>query len=187
MERLWLRGETNIMSIEKILVPVDFSPCSDAALEYALRLADECGAEVEVVHVWSSRERMTPVPTGGPADDVGVGSGPTSSSFAETPEGVAMEQRLSEAEWKHAARVSGRLEFGEEPSSVILGILERESFDLVIMGQEGEGHRHALRDLGTAVTRESSGHVAANVSRAAACKVVTRPPPALTSGETEAA
>ena len=175
------------MSIDKILVPVDFSPCSDAALDYALAVADECGAEVEVLHVWSPRERKTPIPTGGRADEVDEEQGPSSEIFAETPEGVAMEQRLSEAEWKHAARVSGRLEFGEEPSSVILGILERESFDLVVMGIEGEGHRHNHHQQGQNDSGHESGHVAASVAKTTACKVVTRPPPALSPDETEAA
>src|SRR3954454_15668699 len=130
------RGGGSCMAIDKILVPVDFSPCSDAALDYALAVADECGAEVEVLHVWSPRERKTPIPTGSRADEVDAEDGPTSEIFAETPEGIAMEERLSAAEWKHPARVSGRLEFGEEPSSVILAILEREKFDLVVMGSE---------------------------------------------------
>ena len=177
------------MAIDKILVPVDFSPCSNAALDYALAVADECGAEVELLHVWSPRDRKTPIPSGGRADDVDPDDGPTSEIFAETPEGVAMEERLSAAEWKHPARVSGRLEFGEEPSSVILAILERERFDLVVMGSEGEGHRHELRerDSNGGVVDAQGGHVAANVAKTTACKVVTRPPPALTPDATEAA
>src|SRR4051812_27294230 len=111
------------MTIDKILVPVDFSPCSDAALDYALDVADECGAEVELLHVWSTHERKSPIPRGGPADELDARQDTTNKIFADTPEGIAMEQRLSEADWKHAARVSGRVEFGEEPSSVILGIL----------------------------------------------------------------
>ncbi|WP_234911427.1 universal stress protein, partial [Salmonella enterica] len=100
----------------RILVPVDFSPCSDAALAYALTVADESGAEVEGLHVWRVRER----------DARGAGT-----IFADTPEGIAMEQRLSAADRDRAARVCGRLEFGDEPSSVILDILRREGFDLV--------------------------------------------------------
>jgi universal stress protein A len=170
------------MAIDRILVPVDFSPCSDAALDYALAVADACGAEVEVLHVWSPRERRTPIP--GSRDESAEEEGPTSEIFAETAEGLAMEQRLSAAEWAHPARVSGRLEFGEEPSTVILAILERERFDLVIMGREGEGHRHAPRDPAQG---PASGHVAATVAKTAPCKVVTRPPPGPTPDETEAA
>jgi nucleotide-binding universal stress UspA family protein len=158
------------MAIEKILVPVDFSPCSDAALDYALAVADEHGAEVEVLHVWSPYERKTPIPMGGPADELDTDQCPTSEIFADTPEGVAMERRLSEADWKHTARVSGRLEYGEDPSRVILGILDRERFDLVVIGNEGEGHRRDHRDDGS---EHECGHVAAGVAHTTACKVVT--------------
>ena len=132
------------MGIGRILVPVDFSPSSDAALEFALAMADACGAEVEVLHVWRP-----------------------SSIFAETPEGIAMQTRLSAAESGHAARVCGRLEFGEEPSSVILSILDREGFDLVVMGREGEGHRD--------ISARPVGHVAAQVARTTRCRVVMLP------------
>lgn len=123
------------MRIEKILVPIDFTPASDAALSYALKIADETGAEVEVLYVW----RPTAI-------------------FADSPEGVAMEQRLSAAELEHhAARVCGRLEFGEEADRVILAILERERFDLVVMGAD-----------------QQTRHVAENVARTSPCKVVLK-------------
>lgn len=129
------------MPIDKILVPVDFTAGSDAALAYALSMADECGAQVEVLHVWSPRDRRA------------------STIFADTPEGMAMERALSAAESDHPARISGRLEFGEEPSSVILDILERERFDLVVMGRGAN----------------DGGHVASHLEREAPCTVVALP------------
>lgn len=124
-------------SISKILVPVAFTPASDAALEFALALAYACGAEVEIMHVWKT--------------DGGI--------FADTPAGAAMERTLTAAEMLHPARVSGRLEFqkGEgDPSSVILSVLEREPFDLVVIGREG------------------AGRIATNIETSAPCRVVTR-------------
>lgn len=172
-------------------MPVDFSPCSDAALAYALTVADESGAEVEVLHVWRVRER----------DARGAGT-----IFADTPEGIAMEQRLSAADRDHAARVCGRLEFGDEPSSVILDILRREGFDLVVIGAEGEGsgettaegeggavpERNSSANLEAPTTEACgpiSGHVAACVAKIAPCKVVTTrpPPPPPSSGKIVAA
>lgn len=142
---------------KRILVPIDFSPCSDAALEYALALAEESDAEVEVLYVWCLRE---------PARH-------RSTIFADTPQGVAMQERLSAAESGHAAaRICGRLEFGEEPSIVILSILQRERFDLVVMGEAGE--RCACE---ADVRAPPSGHVTASVVKTAPCKVVTTPPP----------
>lgn len=136
------------MSPNKILVPVDFTPSSDAALDYALTVADGCGAEVEMLYVWTPREH----------------DGDAATIFADTPEGLAMEQRLSAAETTHPARLSGRLEFGAEPGRVIVGILERERFDMVVIGRV-------------------SAHYVEGAPRR--CKVVTVPPSP--PGETEAA
>jgi nucleotide-binding universal stress UspA family protein len=170
----------------KILVPIDFSPCSDAALRHALTIADENGAEVEVLYVWCVDE---------PDSNRG------NAIFADTPQGIAMEERLTAAESDHAIRICGRLEFGDEPSRVILEILERERFDMVVMGVEGEGtHRNSQSNpLGaadaatlaapatTVAPPPESGHVAANVVKTAPCKVITTPPPAPASAKIVAA
>jgi len=39
------------ISLKRILVPIDFSPLSKKALQYALRFADEFGADVKLLHV----------------------------------------------------------------------------------------------------------------------------------------
>jgi nucleotide-binding universal stress UspA family protein len=167
----------------KILVPIDFSPCSDAALRHALTIADENGAEVEVLYVWSVDE---PAATRGGA------------IFADTPQGIAMEELLSAAESDHALRICGRLEFGDEPSRVILEILERERFDMVVMGAEGQGNNSSKDSSSNSddASRESnregsrppdSGHVAASVVKTAPCKVITTPPPAPSSTKIVAA
>jgi len=167
----------------KILVPIDFSPCSDAALRHALTIADENGAEVEVLYVWCVDE---------PDSKRG------NAIFADTPQGIAMEERLTAAESDHAIRICGRLEFGDEPSRVILEILERERFDMVVMGVEGQGtHRNSQSNApgpasvpapATSVPPPpESGHVAANVVKTAPCKVITTPPPAPSSAKIVAA
>jgi nucleotide-binding universal stress UspA family protein len=131
---------------KRILVPIDFSPCSDAALEHALAIADDADAEVEVLYVWCPHE---------PSSQAAGGS----AIFADTPQGIAMQQRLSAAESAHAARVCGRLEFGDEPSRVILAILQREHFDMVVVGP-------------------ATGRVTACLAKTTHCRVVTSPPPA---------
>lgn len=175
----------------KILVPIDFSPCSDAALRHALTLADENGAEVEVLYVWCPDERA---------------ANRSGAIFADTPQGIAMEERLSAAESDHGVRICGRLEFGDEPSRVILEILERERFDMVVMGLEGQGNRQGSSQgvgegesendgsndgtsegSGRPSTPPESGHVAANVVKTAPCKVITTPPPPLSSAKIVAA
>lgn len=102
---------------ERILVAVDFTPCSDEALDWALAVADRSGAEVEVMHVWCPCESVI---------------------FADTPRGIAMEERLRAAESVHgSARVCGRLELGDEPSRAILRVVELERFDMIVIGKRG--------------------------------------------------
>ena len=75
------------MHPNKILVPVDFSPASDAALAHALTVADACGAEVEMLYVWAPREY----------DDASSGT-----IFADTPAGgssSASPRGSSPASW----------------------------------------------------------------------------------------
>jgi len=48
------------IKIKRILVPVDFSECSDAALEYGLTLAERFGAELELYHVWQTPHWVGP-------------------------------------------------------------------------------------------------------------------------------
>jgi nucleotide-binding universal stress UspA family protein len=40
------------MTIKQILVPVDYSSCSRAALRFAVGLAEQYGASLDIVHVW---------------------------------------------------------------------------------------------------------------------------------------
>ncbi|HLW35162.1 MAG TPA: universal stress protein [Chthoniobacterales bacterium] len=45
------RGSSSGISLKRILVPVDFSPLSKKALHYAARMAQQFGAEVNILHV----------------------------------------------------------------------------------------------------------------------------------------
>ena len=46
--------------IRRILVPVDFSTCSRAALEYAAVIARRFGSGVDVLHVWEPPRYVGP-------------------------------------------------------------------------------------------------------------------------------
>ena len=41
-------------TVDRILVPVDFSPSSEAALTYAAAMAERFFSEIDVLHVWRS-------------------------------------------------------------------------------------------------------------------------------------
>jgi universal stress protein A len=58
-------GPLSVFKVKKILVPVDFSPCSLKALQYAAPFAKQFGAELVIVHVVES---YIPVPEVGTVD-----------------------------------------------------------------------------------------------------------------------
>ena len=47
----------SIVGIQRILVPTDFSPTSQRALDYATRLAESTGAVMILMHAWNCRTR----------------------------------------------------------------------------------------------------------------------------------
>ena len=50
-QKLLDRGTLGAVHLQRILVPVDFSPLSKKALLYATRLAQQFGAEINIFHV----------------------------------------------------------------------------------------------------------------------------------------
>lgn len=113
----------------RILVPVDFSPCSAAALEYAAALAAKLDASVDVLHVWQS-------PALAALDDAVH----PLVVFTQTQAGQSMKAFLRALEQRAlpATLVHGRLATGE-PASTILHIAREGRFDLIVMGRHGRG------------------------------------------------
>lgn len=145
--------------VDKILVPVDFSVCSRAALEMAEVIAEKFGASVDVLHVWEPPRYVIPEVTvqlpGEPQQ--------TLAQFARSAAGKEMEAFLVALEGKGQLRVRGRLESGD-PTEVIIDLADREQYDLIVMGTHGRrGLSHVLL-----------GSVAEKVVRRAACPVLTR-------------
>lgn len=138
------------MAPQKILVPVDGSNPSLAALDHAMALAGD-GGQVVMLHVAAE----------GPQDST------ASSLAAPTPsERDALGQRLDDAFTRShdqlGARVLRRDERGD-PLRTILEIARDERFDLIVMGTHGRvGRLHAIL-----------GSVAEGVVRNAPCPVLT--------------
>lgn len=131
------------MTFGRILVAVDFSMCSVAALEKAVGLAQELGASVDVVHVQP--------PTG-------------SASGGEAVSDVEDKLRdlLISAQSRLGVRLHRRLILGE-PLHAILEAARMGGYDLIVMGTHGRVGR--LRML--------TGSVAEGVVRNAPCPVLT--------------
>lgn len=141
-------------AINRILVPVDFSPCSRAALDYALELAERMRASVEVLYVHE------------PAGYVG----PASLVMLPQAVGPAWEdarrdvlRELDGFFGSARARLRGvRVESGI-PGDVIPQVARNGEFDLIVMGTRGRG----------GITRLVVGSVAEAVMRKAQVPVLT--------------
>jgi nucleotide-binding universal stress UspA family protein len=110
------------IDIERILVPVDFSEESSAALEYAIDLAARHHATVEVLHVWEL----------GPYPAMGHMAG-SDESFAQHVHDLATA-RLEDLIREHrrdGVEIVGAIESGE-PIKVIPRYASR--FQLIVMG-----------------------------------------------------
>jgi nucleotide-binding universal stress UspA family protein len=120
----------------RILVPVDYSASSSAALAYATALAAALSAEVEVVHVWDRPSYVS-------GEVIVHGSTDERRSLSELIQASA-ERDMSK--FLEKFRVSSGLDDAElapprllagEPVSTLLGELERGTHDLVIVGTHG--------------------------------------------------
>jgi nucleotide-binding universal stress UspA family protein len=144
-------------AIRRILVPVDFSPASRAALEYAVFLARRFDAGVEVLHVWEP-----PLYVGPEITITAPGRAVTLAEFARTEASRGMEEFLASLDRAGLPSLNGRVDSGP-PAATILRVATDEHCDLIVMGTRGRtGLAHALL-----------GSVAEKVVRRASCPVVT--------------
>jgi universal stress protein A len=127
------------MKLQRILVPVDYSTCSVAALRFAVGLAAVFGAKLDIVHVWDRPSYVT--------DIVMTATDPVSSKSMLRMIQENAERDLSEflkSAEVPGEPVSGRLVSGD-PAAALLRELKQGDFDLVIVGTHGRtGLSHAL-------------------------------------------
>jgi nucleotide-binding universal stress UspA family protein len=143
-------------TLDRILVPVDFSPPSDRAIRYATTLANRFGARVSVLHV---------------VDDPFVtGAWQAEAFIANVPElltELMMGARTQLGEIKkdlaaHGFDVDTAVITGP-PARAIVDHASAGHFDLIVMGTHGRtGLSHALL-----------GSVAERVVQKAPCPVLT--------------
>jgi universal stress protein A len=142
--------------IRRILVPVDFSECSRAALEGAVLLAERFGGSIDVLHVWNTPHYVGP-------EFLIREPGETGHPLAK--------EALTEAERRMREFLSGirpggkfqvRFEQGK-PFETIIKLAGDEHFDAIVMGTHG---RSGLQHL-------VLGSVAEKVVRSASCPVMT--------------
>ncbi len=150
--------------LEKILVPVDFSSCSRAALDYALLVAQRFRAPLEVLHVI----RQPPSYPGAEVMvDVSGQSRVSLAKFARQQAEKELETFVASVSIPDGVQLSTRLSMGD-PIRMILEVAATSAVDLIIMGTNG---RTVLRAFVV-------GRVAEKVVRRAPCPVLTVRDPA---------
>lgn len=142
---------------KRILVPVDFSTCSENALALATKVARQHEGTLIILHAWEAPHF--------PGGDVLIH---VPGLEADTLEKVAHEQAETALESfceSHCAAGDDvkRLLMTGNPYRVILDAMKAEAVDLIVMGAHGrEGLAHLLM-----------GSVASKVIHHATCPVLT--------------
>ena len=141
------------MKLHRILVPVDFSAGSDAALEMATSLARDSGGSLILAHV-----EVIPLSAAGGEYLYAIPEPPTEELLARLEAVVVPDSHVP---------VERRLLAGD-PADAIIRLAQTEDVDLIVMGT------HGRRGL----TRLLMGSVAEAIDRAAPCPVLTVKQPA---------
>jgi nucleotide-binding universal stress UspA family protein len=142
-----------MINLKRILVPSDFSPCSDAAVRYGLELARKFGAKLHLLHVVQD-----------PASQPWAAEG-----FAlPLLEVVDQWQKDAKARLEHSIPPGDRVNAVvtctiASPFAEILRYAADNDVDLIVMGTHGRG----------GVSHVLLGSIAERVVRRAPCPVLT--------------
>ena len=131
---------------ERILIPIDFSPHSEAALAYGRELAQRCNSALHLMHITENPFLRATV-----------------SDRRSSEEAAAhwLDDRLTEADRRRGSVAI--VEQSDEPAAEILRYAKSANIDLIVMGTHGR----------TGLARLVLGSVAEAVVRAAPCPVLT--------------
>lgn len=141
----------------KMLVPVDFSPSSTAAIRYAVDLARAFNGTVHVLHAWEVPTYLRP--------DLTIWSGEISATLADQVR-LGAENAMREFAKSNGLEGNPAVTFEVvqgTPYNAILTVAKDSGFDLVVMGTHGR----------TGISHVLLGSVAEKVVRHARCPVLT--------------
>jgi universal stress protein A len=130
-----------MLTLRKILVPTDFSPCAAAALDYAAEIAKQFNAEILLVHVQPSLAAYVSFPT----------AVPLPAEWVDSMRKQAQAELVKEAGRVQRVKVTTELRDGQIHESV-LAAATAFAADLIVMGTHGRrGVSHVL--LGSVAER----------------------------------
>lgn len=142
--------------ITRILVPTDFSPTADAALEYAFDLAGRFGASLQILHVLDD-----PFVVDGMAADAYIAEAPALRTAMLDDARERLRHRAAPRE-ALATPIETEVLFGHGARTIAEYAADR-GVDLIVMGTHGRtGFAHLLL-----------GSVAERLVRTAPCPVLT--------------
>ena len=128
------------MGIRRILVPIDYSDNSKAALLYSAELALGFGASLDIVHVW---DRPTYLTDAVMVQRPGEAHQPIGELIRQNAQ-HDMNEFLSELTLPSGLSTSSRLISGD-PASALLTELKKGEHDLVVLSTHGRtGFAHLL-------------------------------------------
>jgi nucleotide-binding universal stress UspA family protein len=144
-----------MIDLRRILVPTDFSPCSQNALAYGAALAEKFGAELVVLHVVQDLAVFIPEAVLGAPPPL-----PPVQQFIAAAR-AALDRAIAGL---GLSGVAVRGEVGEgPPAEEVVRLAREQAVDLIVMGTYGHtGLAHLLL-----------GSVAERVVRRAPCPVLT--------------
>jgi nucleotide-binding universal stress UspA family protein len=145
--------------MQTILVPTDFSSCSEAALTLATSLAKQLGGTVRLLHVF-----QLPFYVGW--EDGPAAMAATSEFLGELKERAKEKLDAAVAECKAAGVEATAEQVEGAPHARVVDL--SKDVDLIVMGTHGR----------TGLPRLVLGSVAERVVRMAECPVITVPDPA---------
>jgi nucleotide-binding universal stress UspA family protein len=150
-EREWAGLSTGEIHLRRVLAAYDFSPGSEAALSYALSLAQEYQAELHLIHILPKDAPALKAAPGGDESVLQL----IMPSLAET---IPEEANL----WCEVKMV---VKTGQ-PANEVLTYAEKEQIDLICLGKHGAGAGFTLL----------FGSNTDQVLRDARCPVLVAPP-----------
>jgi len=142
-------------AVTNILVPLDFSDASHAALQYACRLADGLDASLHLLHV------VEPAMVASGYMEVYVPSPELFERFEEEGRQLLHDALTAEERAKYRAVLAQRT--GQPAAEILDYVAGHSSVDLIVMATHGRG----------GVARLLMGSVADHVVRSAPCPVLT--------------
>jgi nucleotide-binding universal stress UspA family protein len=145
--------------IRKIICPIDFSDHSERALRFALGLAEQCGAMIDVLHVYQ-------VPFYAPPHQPMEAEQAMSERYRDLGR-EWLDRVLERPQHRRAAVPVGSSLVEGKPHEEICRFAEEHDVDLIVMGTHGR----------TGLARVLMGSVVERVVRTSSVPVLTVPLP----------